>query len=621
MDSDKYQHQHQPTPHRADADSSQPIECKQLAGVMAEATRATEAGGGASAAVGMWQHSGLLLAIWGLPCELQTIVYSHAGTLTQYLHGRLAQPLTATGASLVVAEAFELDCAATTGTVADTDPEDVGMELQADVERRVRLLPAAARLTWEFALVRSASMEAAARSLLARLLPATRLDCDADYDDGPPPARFSGPKGIASMVEGIEDAAMARAKPLFPLLRRAIDRLSLLFIAQKQIQKSLPCNLSFESGGILTPEVVHTPLESRLIPLLTWCAAAIDHIDAVRILLPYTLEQPELPLANTFSFALKCGSKLVPQYLLTLDDPRLVSIYASVRYGSLETTKLLCSRYPNIHKSLASWILFNPIEQSQTDVVWWLLGDPDNWKHPMFTHIRDDAAAFGYMDILQFATDHNIGAQLSTRAMNVAAQTGRIDIVRWLHENTTAGCTTEAMDRAASKGHLDVVMFLHTHRTEGCTYKAIDSAAREGHIDIVRFLHQNRTEGCSFDAVASSMVNGHLEIFKYLWYAYPHHRPHNDMIILTAFRGHLWLLEFILSAESTGQMPINDYLSGALSGGRLGLAEILITTHQATPFASMMTKIAETGCVAAAKWLHERALGVYPPQCLTPACS
>jgi ankyrin repeat protein len=52
------------------------------------------------------------------------------------------------------------------------------------------------------------------------------------------------------------------------------------------------------------------------------------------------------------------------------------------------------------------------------------------------------------------------------------------------------------MNATARYGRLEVVKFLHENRSEGCTVTAIDFAAKNGHLDIVKFVHENRTEGC-----------------------------------------------------------------------------------------------------------------------------
>ncbi|OQS05757.1 ankyrin repeat [Thraustotheca clavata] len=111
----------------------------------------------------------------------------------------------------------------------------------------------------------------------------------------------------------------------------------------------------------------------------------------------------------------------------------------------------------------------------------------------------------------------------SEMAMSKAACNGKLDVIKFLHEERNAecstyamykaarfGCTTYAMDAAARHGHFDVVKFLHENRTEGCTADAIDNAASRGHLDIVIFLLENRSEGCTTDAMKEAVAQRHL---------------------------------------------------------------------------------------------------------------
>ncbi len=105
--------------------------------------------------------------------------------------------------------------------------------------------------------------------------------------------------------------------------------------------------------------------------------------------------------------------------------------------------------------------------------------------------------------------------------MDCAANNGYLEIVQWLHINTTEGCSSTAMDYAAERGHLEIVQWLHINTTEGsvgaraelcCTKYAMDCAARSGHLDTVKWLHINTIEGCTEGAMNWAAENGQLEI-------------------------------------------------------------------------------------------------------------
>ncbi|EFA75795.1 hypothetical protein PPL_10850 [Heterostelium album PN500] len=117
--------------------------------------------------------------------------------------------------------------------------------------------------------------------------------------------------------------------------------------------------------------------------------------------------------------------------------------------------------------------------------------------------------------LLKYLLDNDPNQKLSENDIDGAARSGNVDVVRYLHENTTVRCTTDAMNNGAIDGHYEIVKFLNENRSEGCTSEAMDFAAY-GYLDVVKYLHENRTEGCSEQAMLSASTRGHLEILKFL---------------------------------------------------------------------------------------------------------
>ncbi len=68
------------------------------------------------------------------------------------------------------------------------------------------------------------------------------------------------------------------------------------------------------------------------------------------------------------------------------------------------------------------------------------------------------------VDLEKVIQMHNDGVQFTTQIMDDAAIHGRLDVVKWLHENRTEGCTKVAMSMATINGHLDVIKWLHENR-------------------------------------------------------------------------------------------------------------------------------------------------------------
>ncbi|OWZ11176.1 hypothetical protein PHMEG_00015844, partial [Phytophthora megakarya] len=92
---------------------------------------------------------------------------------------------------------------------------------------------------------------------------------------------------------------------------------------------------------------------------------------------------------------------------------------------------------------------------------------------------------------------------------------GHLNIVKWLHEDSSVGCTKQAMDRAACNDHLEVVK-LHVHRTEGCTTNALDGAAQNG-ISGFQVVHAHRREGCTTRAMTLAANDGHRRVVQWLY--------------------------------------------------------------------------------------------------------
>ncbi|CAK4505122.1 unnamed protein product [Aphanomyces euteiches] len=212
----------------------------------------------------------------------------------------------------------------------------------------------------------------------------------------------------------------------------------------------------------------------------------------------------------------------------------LVPIYEA--HGATRLREL-CSCIKN--EQIRHYILIHAIYYDYKDVVETFLQQrlasrvhPLDWaaflgKQHMFVFIEamgteevspramDIAAQNGHLEMVKFL--HVRKHKCTSDAMDLAAKFGHYDVVLFLHENRTEGCTTDAMDKAAGLGKLDLVKFLHENRAEGCTKKAMDKAAKGGHIRVLEFLHKNRSEGCTaIVAMEAAARRGHTEIVRWL---------------------------------------------------------------------------------------------------------
>ncbi|EFA75320.1 hypothetical protein PPL_11396 [Heterostelium album PN500] len=161
--------------------------------------------------------------------------------------------------------------------------------------------------------------------------------------------------------------------------------------------------------------------------------------------------------------------------------------------------------------TLGNHMFESAVRENQLHVLEYLKRENRDTSVYEMTNLMDVAAEFGHIEVLKWLDFNNIGS-CSKRAMDLACKNGFDNIVIWLHNNRTEGCSTDAFDLACKNGFNNIVIWLHNNRTEGCTYRSMDYAAEGGFLEIVQFLNENRNEGCSKFAMDNASLNGHFEV-------------------------------------------------------------------------------------------------------------
>ncbi|OQR93501.1 hypothetical protein THRCLA_22309 [Thraustotheca clavata] len=108
------------------------------------------------------------------------------------------------------------------------------------------------------------------------------------------------------------------------------------------------------------------------------------------------------------------------------------------------------------------------------------------------------AAALGDLDTIKLL--HRAGLKYSSErilpnwigfkrctVMDMAAATGRLDIVEWLHTHRKVRCTTNAMTFAIARGHIGMVKWLLEVRRLYCTEDGLSTAASDVDDDMVSY--------------------------------------------------------------------------------------------------------------------------------------
>nr|KAJ3414848.1 hypothetical protein HK105_001656 [Polyrhizophydium stewartii] len=132
-----------------------------------------------------------------------------------------------------------------------------------------------------------------------------------------------------------------------------------------------------------------------------------------------------------------------------------------------------------------------------------------------------DAACKGRLETVRWLQQRMPSERWPTSVMDHAADSGNLDLVIWLHDNSPVGCTSNAIDRAAEKGHLHIIVWLANNRNEGCSVLAFKHASKSVSAEMLEFLRQRypevylRTDDYTYQEAT------HLEVLKWI----EQHRP------------------------------------------------------------------------------------------------
>eukprot|EP01133_Synstelium_polycarpum_P002900 gene2900-3330_t len=250
--------------------------------------------------------------------------------------------------------------------------------------------------------------------------------------------------------------------------------------------------------------------------------------------------------------------------------------------GHLATLQYLASetKYLRVmHRSAIDYAA----ESGRLNVVKWLLGQFE---------VSDVSSAFeyacmnGHLEVVrQLHASSRVTLTESTAPIDLAAAGGHLEVVQWLHAYRTEPATVYAKDSAACGGHLDVLKFLVESRpNESCTCSALDQAASHGHLDVLIYLWERQPPCSTVARITSSAsdfaaLEGHLDILKYIYTTIPEARASDKALSHAAERGHLEVVRFLLDI---GISVTSRALDAASKHGHLEVLRVLIAESQGT---------------------------------------
>ncbi|KAL2913988.1 hypothetical protein HK105_206426 [Polyrhizophydium stewartii] len=461
-----------------------------------------------------------------LPDELDAAIMEHAGGLTQFLLGRLPQPMSRRTITLLWTEA-----------------------IIADNVAAVRLLPQLEETPYDI-LAHSEKMVAALTKLdiLCQTLVVSLADPRFDLtkindlvdlcpETGPLLLPFffqilpQWKSNINQIMLISVGAAAAGDLDLFaeafectpiPERWRLLDRICRPCV-------SVACRLGHKDvvREMLEKHVfhrflsVHSAILSNDVELLEmvvsrssrWsttehevkCALRLDHNEIAVRLMVHLVQRHYCQAEDILALCIDECNLDVLRSIATSAALRSDRVYAKVPQaagaGRLEILKYV---YETSGEALwAEEALTSAIEGGWVDVARWLLEEPCKQMNEASVIQAFSAGSVALFDMLvEIRADLTMGG-----IMDAAARIGNLTLVRHMH-NRGFSCTTAAMDGAAQNRHTDVVRFLHDNRTEGCTRAGLVYALNNLDDGVLQILHAGPVSGTVEEALHS--VSCHL---------------------------------------------------------------------------------------------------------------
>jgi hypothetical protein len=127
----------------------------------------------------------------------------------------------------------------------------------------------------------------------------------------------------------------------------------------------------------------------------------------------------------------------------------------------------------------------------------------------------ETAASSGYFELLRWCHEHGCQWEQHSKPLCFAAQSGNVELLAWVLQETGTNLTESVMSTAAAKGHTAMCQYLYSQQ---CPWDAnsTSNAATYGHVSVLRWLVDN---GCPWDArelYTCATVGGRVDVLVYL---------------------------------------------------------------------------------------------------------
>ncbi|KAL2915892.1 hypothetical protein HK105_204594 [Polyrhizophydium stewartii] len=247
-----------------------------------------------------------------------------------------------------------------------------------------------------------------------------------------------------------------------------------------------------------------------------------------------------------------------------------------------------------------------------------------------------EAAAHGQLEVVKYLRSLSRDARWPPNLMGIAASSGDMELVAWLDKNGCP-CSPAAIDQAAGSGSVRIVRFLAEARGQVCTVQAFAAAFRNGHDSMLDFLRAKFPTVFEATTAETFELSNHTCSLRWL----KKHRPElvcPEMLKRTIAAGNLsavmWLVEiggisitpalfhlalgrnhtdiveWMMTAK--GFTIKSKVFGGSFHGCNTDTLAWLIAREGGSRTGVMVNKFAASGKDKLVEWMHKRF-----PGCIT----
>ncbi len=157
-----------------------------------------------------------------------------------------------------------------------------------------------------------------------------------------------------------------------------------------------------------------------------------------------------------------------------------------------------------------TWFCWRVAETNKLELLKWAREEKKcEWNEKTI----NTAVHQGNLEMVKYCVANE--CPINEDACAYAAENGRLECLKYLHEEVKASWDWDTADLAALNGHLHILEYLVERKFDQFCEDACAYAAENGHLDCLKYLHETAKAPWDENAVREARTNNHPECVQY----------------------------------------------------------------------------------------------------------